>query len=83
MADSYTQLYVQIVISPQKHSPINEKFENEIYKYTSGILTNMGHKSIIINGMPDHIHIFIGQNPAMSVSDLVRELKKKYQCIYK
>jgi len=37
---------------------------------------NMGHKSIAINGMPDHVHIFVGLNPAMAISDLIRELKK-------
>ena len=76
MADSFSQLYIHLVISPHKYSPINSKHEQEIYKYISGILMNMGHKSIAINGMPDHVHIFVGLNPAMAISDLIRELKK-------
>ncbi len=32
-------------------------------------------KSIIVNGMPDHIHAFIGLKPSMAASDLVRDIK--------
>ncbi|NIS49403.1 MAG: transposase, partial [Aliifodinibius sp.] len=38
--------------------------------------TNRKHKSIIINGMSDHIHILIGLNPADTISDLVGTIKK-------
>ena len=31
---------------------------------------------LAINGMPDHIHIFIGMKPSCCLSDLVREIKK-------
>lgn len=31
---------------------------------------------IAINGMPDHVHIFIGIKPNCCLSDLVREIKK-------
>ena len=31
---------------------------------------------LAINGMPDHIHLFIGMKPSCCLSDLVREIKK-------
>lgn len=31
---------------------------------------------LAINGMPDHIHFFIGMKPDCCLSDLVREIKK-------
>ena len=31
---------------------------------------------LAINGMPDHIHIFFGLNPAVSISDLVKDIKR-------
>ena len=31
---------------------------------------------LAINGMPDHIHFFIGMKPACCLSDLIREVKK-------
>ena len=30
---------------------------------------------LAVNGMPDHVHIFIGLKPSEALSDLVREIK--------
>ena len=30
---------------------------------------------MIINGMPDHVHIFLGFSPDIAISDLVRDIK--------
>ncbi|MBL0103945.1 MAG: transposase [Bacteroidetes bacterium] len=74
---SYTQLYIQLVLPVNfRRNLILPQWENELYKYMSGTLDNRGHKSIAINGMPDHTHIFFGLNPKEGISDLVREIKK-------
>ena len=41
----------------------------------AGIIKSKEQKSIIVNGMPDHVHVFFGLRPSMSISDLVRDLK--------
>jgi REP element-mobilizing transposase RayT len=41
----------------------------------SGIITGKGQKPIIVNGVADHVHLFIGLKPAMCISDLVRDIK--------
>lgn len=41
----------------------------------SRIVTAKGQKSIIINGVEDHVHFFIGLKPSMRISDLVRDFK--------
>jgi len=50
-------------------------WKDELYGYISGIVKNKGHKSIIVNGAKDHIHLFVGLNPSNSISDLVRDVK--------
>jgi REP element-mobilizing transposase RayT len=76
MAGTYTQIYIQIVFSVKgKEKIISKEWKNELYKYISGIITNKGHKSIIVNGVSDHIHIFVGLNSSMAISDLVRDIK--------
>jgi REP element-mobilizing transposase RayT len=55
---------------------IASSWEEELYKYVTGIVQNKGQKMLAINGMPDHIHIFIGMKPSCCLSDLVREVKK-------
>ncbi len=50
-------------------------WKNDLHKYIAGILVNKGYKSIIVNGVADHVHIFFGLNPSMKLSDLVRDIK--------
>jgi putative transposase len=77
MANTYSQIYIQIVFAVQnRRSLIDHSWEEELYKYVTGIITNKDQKLIAINGMPDHIHIFIGMKPTCCLSDLVREIKK-------
>jgi putative transposase len=76
MADSFSQLYVQIVFAVNfRQSLIDKSWKNELHKYISGTITGLGHKSINVNGMSDHIHILVGLNPSKSISDLVRDVK--------
>jgi REP element-mobilizing transposase RayT len=74
---TFTQIYVQLVFSP-KHREflLFDKIRPRIFEYLSGIITNLGHKSIIINGVEDHVHLFLGLNPKISISETVKELKR-------
>lgn len=74
---TFSQIYIQIIFAVKgRQSLISEKWETELYKYITGIITNKGQKLLAINGMPDHIHILIGMKPSCCLSDLVREIKK-------
>ena len=76
MANTYTQLYVQIVFAVKgRQSLIHPSHNDELQKYITGIVTNKGHKMFAINNMPDHVHIFASMKPSESVSDLVRDIK--------
>jgi REP element-mobilizing transposase RayT len=77
MANSYTQLYTQLVFAVKyREALILPDWEGQLYRYITGIIQNRKHKLMAINGMPDHIHIFISMNPDDAISDLVREVKK-------
>lgn len=77
MANTYSQIYIQIVFAVQnRNALIDFSWEDELYKYITGIIQNKNQKLISINGMPDHIHILIGMRPTCNLSDLVREIKK-------
>lgn len=41
-----------------------------------GLLLTRVNKSIIINGMADHVHILLGLNPKESISELTKEIKR-------
>lgn len=74
---TFSQIYIQVVFAVKgRNSLISQSWEEELYKYITGIITNKGQKLIAVNGMPDHIHILIGMKPSCCLSDLVREIKK-------
>lgn len=74
---TFYQIYIQVVFAVKgRNSLIAQSWEEELYKYITGIITNKDQKLIAINGMPDHIHILIGMKPSCCLSDLVREIKK-------
>ena len=76
MADVFSQLYIQTVFAVKnRKSLIHPDWENDLYRYATGIIQNRGNKLLAIGGMPDHIHIFIGFKPSESLSELVREIK--------
>ena len=74
---TYSQIYIQTVFAVQnRNSLILPRWEEELYKYITGIVREKGQKMLAINGMPDHIHFLIGMKPTCCLSDLVREIKK-------
>lgn len=76
MANTYTRIYLQLVFSPRgRKNAIPVKHKEELQKYTTGIIQNRKHKLLAINFMPDHVHIFIGYQPAHPLPDLLRDIK--------
>ena len=76
MANTYTQLYFHIVFAVKGRSNyISEQWKDELYKYISGIIANKDQKLMIVNGVPNHIHLLIGTKPNCNLSDLIRDIK--------
>ena len=81
---TFSQIYIQVVFAVKgRESFIKKEWEEELYKYITGIVQNKGQKMLAINGMPDHIHFFIGMKPSGCLSDLVREVKKSSNAFIK
>lgn len=77
MANTLCKVQVQFVfVVKYRMALIHESWEEELYKYITGIIENRKHKMLAINGMPDHLHILVGVRPHESLSDLAREVKK-------
>ena len=76
MADTYTQIYIQIVFAVQgRQNLIHGNHQEELNRYITGIITHKDQKLLAIGGMPDHLHILIGLKPTIALSDLVRDIK--------
>ncbi len=76
MANTYSQLYVQSVFAVKnRESLIDESFRDRVEKYICGIVSGNKCKSLAIYCNPDHTHLLVGLHPAVSVPDLMRDVK--------
>lgn len=72
----YAQIYVHLVFVVKfRQALISKAWKDELYMYITGIIQNKRHKVLAINGVEDHIHIFIGLAPVGSISELVKVVK--------
>ena len=75
MANTYT-LYVHIIFAVKgRESLIPKQHKEALHQYITRIITHKAQTVIQINSMPDHLHIFVGINPDVAISDLVRDIK--------
>ncbi|REC46171.1 IS200/IS605 family transposase [Chryseobacterium pennipullorum] len=76
MANTYTQIYIQIVFAVKgRQNLISRENREELHKLITGIVSNRNQKLFAVFAMPDHVHILVSMNPTVSISDLVRDIK--------
>lgn len=76
MANTYSQIYIQIVFAVKnRESLIKKENREELHKFITGIVSNREQKLLAIFAMPDHVHILVGMKPNIALSDLVRDIK--------
>jgi Transposase and inactivated derivatives len=73
---AYRQIFYQLVFGTKYRQPvIVKKYDNELYKFISGIIKNNHCHLYRINGVEDHIHIMSDLHPSISLSDYIKEIK--------
>jgi REP element-mobilizing transposase RayT len=76
MTGTFSQIYIQLVFAVKgRQNLISNGWKEQLNKYIAGIIKGKDQKSIIVNGVSDHIHVFVGLRPAMSIAYLVRDIK--------
>lgn len=74
---TYSQNYVHLIFAVKnREASLTREIRPRIFAYMSGIVASLNHKSIIIDGMSDHVHILMGLSPTVSISDTVHDLKR-------
>jgi len=77
MANTYTQLFVQVIFAFKgRQSLIPKHHRVTLHKYMTAVIQNDKHKLLSIFCMPDHTHILVGLNPDISISDMVQDVKR-------
>ena len=76
MANTYSQIYIQVVFAVQgRQNILRKEHKEELHKYITGIVTHQKQKLLAVHCMPDHAHVLIGLRPSMALADLVEEVK--------
>jgi len=76
MPNTYSQIYLHFVFTPKyRSSLIKPEFEDELFKYITGIVKALDQHLIRINGMPDHCHLLARLRPSLAPSKFIQRVK--------
>jgi putative transposase len=76
MPNTYSQIYLQFVFAVKhRESLIPKEYKEELHKYITSLAQARKSKMLAIHCMPDHVHMFVGYNPGVLISDFVRQIK--------
>ena len=78
MANTYHQIYLQAVFAVKYRAAVLDKeWRSTVQGVIGNLINETGCKTIIVNGVEDHMHCFLGLKPAVSVSELMKTVKAK------
>jgi putative transposase len=76
MPHSYTQLLYHLVFSTKHREPfLGPTVLPRVCEYLGGAVRGEGGTALIVNGMPDHIHILARLRQDVALSDVLRAIK--------
>ena len=77
MPQSLSSILVHLVFSTKFREPfIKPEVESNLQAYLVGVFRDCKCPSLIIGGMPDHLHALFTLHRTWAVADLVEEIKK-------
>jgi putative transposase len=76
---SLSQIYLHIVYSTKDRRPFlrDPLIRNETHDFLGGTCNDLGCPVLRVGGVADHVHILCRFGRSISVSDLIKELKRK------
>ena len=79
MANTYHQIYLQTVFAVKyRNARILIHYGGfKVQGVIGNLINETGCKTIIVNGVEDHMHCFLGLKPVVSVSELLKTVKAK------
>lgn len=76
MPQSLHQVYGHIVFSiKDRENTITGDIEQKLYAYLGGIIRDLKGAPVLINGMPDHVHLLVRASKSITDIDFMRQLK--------
>ena len=71
-------MYVQTIFAVKyRNAVVGKIWKSELMTVIGNLINETGCKTIIVNGVEDHVHCFFGLKPALAVSDVMQSTKSK------
>jgi REP element-mobilizing transposase RayT len=78
MANTYHQIYLQTVFAVKyRNADLSKSWRSKLFGVIGSLINETNCKTIIVNGVEDHVHCFVGLKPVVSVSELMKVVKAK------
>jgi len=78
MSNTYHKIYIQTIFAVKfRKGLIQPQWEDKLHAVIGNLINESGGKSIIINGIEDHIHCFFHARPSITISDMMKTAKAK------
>lgn len=78
MANTYHQIYIQTVFAVKnREAVIDKEWRSDLLGVKGRLINEAECKTLIINGIYDHVHCFFGLKPTVSISELMKTVKAK------
>ncbi len=78
MANTYHQIYIQAVFAVKyRDAMIDRAWKHELTCVIGNLINEAGCKSLIVNGVEDHLHCLFAMKPTTRISDVMQSAKAK------
>lgn len=78
MPNTYSQVYIQAVFAVKyRNAQIDKSWRQDLMAVMGNLINETGCKTIIVNGVEDHVHCFFILQPKLSISEVMKSVKAK------
>jgi len=78
MANTYHQVYLQTVFAVKyRNAVLDPKWRHNLFAVPGNLINETNCKTLIVGGVEDHVHCFLGLKPSVSISELMKTVKSK------
>jgi len=73
MANTYHQVYLQTIFAVKyRKAVIDKAWKSQFFAVIGNLINETNCKTIIVNGVENHVHCFLGLKPVVSISELMK-----------
>ncbi len=77
MAQSLSKIYVHLIFGTKNRNHlIKEEVAADLHAYMASILKKSGCSAIIINSVPDHVHLLFRLSKKIALTTVIEQVKK-------